>query len=78
MAARDLNLLAALAAYETSWSNACRIAIEEAIDDALEIGLPLSTYLYIQLTDYLKAWYPDNFLADGLTKFEGLFKIVEK
>lgn len=69
---------ATLAAYESSWTSACRIAIEEAIENASEIGLPLSTYLYIQLTEYLLAWHPRHFSADGLEKFETYFKVVEK
>jgi hypothetical protein len=67
-----------LRAYEAALTSACKLAIEGSIRNAIGSGLPFSSYIYIQLAQYLSDWHPRWFTRASLQEFEIQFEIRDR
>jgi len=67
-----------LRAYSAALTSACKQAVEGSIKSAINSGLPFSSYIYIQLAEYLIDWHPKWFTRASLTTFEGQFSILDR
>jgi len=66
-----------LTVYGAELESMCKMAIEGALQQALALNLPTSTYLYIQTANYLIDWHPESFTSESLDKFVKQWDIQE-